>query len=110
MKSFNLSETDVEDLYQKVQSLTISMEKSKGKIVDTEYTLLIQEREKLLARLNEAKKKLDNLRKKIELLYSEEDGVPTSPTASFVGINPSMLSMGNAQNASASDTHEKMEQ
>ncbi len=110
VSKFSASEGDIDDLYQKIQSLTISLEKSKGKVADTEYTVLLQEREKLLARLNEAKKKLDIVRKKLEQLYSEDDGIPNSPTASFVGLSHATLSVATSTNQSTSPIEDKMEQ
>lgn len=88
------------------------MEKSKGKVADSEFTVLLQEREKLLARLNDAKKKLDIVRKKLEQLYSEDDAIPNSPTASFVGLNNVALNLvaSAAPGQSTSPTEDKMEQ
>eukprot|EP00029_Vermamoeba_vermiformis_P001547 TRINITY_DN11737_c0_g1_i1.p1 TRINITY_DN11737_c0_g1~~TRINITY_DN11737_c0_g1_i1.p1 ORF type:complete len:131 (-),score=13.83 TRINITY_DN11737_c0_g1_i1:112-504(-) len=109
-KQFGDSESSIDDLYQKIQSLTISMEKSKGKVADTEYTVLLQERDKLLQRLNEAKKKLDIVRLKL-LQLAEDDGIPSSPTASFVGLNNAALSIiATSANPSTSPTEDKMDQ
>jgi SMC interacting uncharacterized protein involved in chromosome segregation len=113
VSKFSASESDIDDLYTKIQSLTISMEKSKGKVADSEFTVLLQEREKLLARLNEAKKKLDIVRKKLEQLYSEDDAIPNSPTASFAGLNIAALNIvATSANPgqSTSPTDDKMEQ
>lgn len=86
------------------------MEKSKGKVADTEYTVLLQERDKLLQRLNEAKKKLDIVRLKL-LQLAEDDGIPSSPTASFVGLNNAALSIiATSANPSTSPTEDKMDQ
>lgn len=87
------------------------MEKSKGKVADSEYAVLLQEREKLLARLNEAKKKLDMVRLKL-LQLAEEDGIPSSPTASFVGLNNAALNLIAASanpGQSTSPTEDKMD-
>jgi len=85
------------------------LEKSKGKVADTDYTILLQEREKLLARLNEAKKKLDIVRKKLEQLHAEDDGIPNSPTTSFVGLSNAALTVASYTNHSTSPTEDKME-
>lgn len=105
-KSCNDSDNLIEDLYQKIQSLTIAMEKSKGKIGDSEHAVLLQQREKLLVRLNEAKKKLEQVKLKL-LQLTEEDGIPSSPTASALNL---FVNATSNPNQSTSPTEDKMDQ
>jgi chromosome segregation ATPase len=94
------TEKTVEELMQRLQWIYESLDKSKNDLKEKEndIKLILQEREKLLLRLSDFKKKLEALRKKLDVVYADDEG-PPSVTSTLSGYHAAPQTSPHSQSS-----------